>query len=152
MSTATVQDQTNFNDDKQNALQKLLTLIAAHIDSAYEERIAENRVSYVVPHTLFPAGYHCDPKKPLGYMSIVLQKNVLSIHHMGLYGSQKLMDWFMAEYPKHSKAKLDMGKACIRFKKMEDIPYDLIGQLAGKLSAQQWMDVYEAALRTRTKQ
>lgn len=134
------------------AIQKLRTSIAQHIDPAYEERTREGAVSYIVPHSLFPPGYHCDPAKPLGYMSIVAGKNVLSIHHMGLYGSQKLMDWFLEEYPKHTKARLDMGKACIRFKKMDDIPYDLIGQLAGKLTAQQWMDIYVAALRTRTKQ
>lgn len=152
MSRSKTENPEQLNDDRHQALQKLRTYIAAYIDKAYEERVREGAVNYVVPHTLFPAGYHCDPAKPLGYMSIVLNKNVLSVHHMGLYGSQKLMDWFLAEYPKHTKAKLDMGKACIRFKKMEDIPYDLIGQLAGKLSAQQWMDMYEVALRTRTKQ
>lgn len=152
MSRSKTENPEQLNDDRHQALQKLRTYISAYIDKAYEERVREGAVNYVVPHSLFPPGYHCDPKKPLGYMSIVLNKNVLSVHHMGLYGSQKLMDWFLAEYPKHTKAKLDMGKACIRFKKMEDIPYDLIGQLAGKLSAQQWMDMYEVALRTRTKQ
>ena len=77
-----------LNDDRHQALQKLRTYISAYIDKAYEERIGEGAVNYVVPHSQFPPGYHCNPKKPLGYMSIVLQKNVLSVHHMGLYGSQ----------------------------------------------------------------
>ncbi len=148
-STTTIE---TLSEDRQAAIEKLRTSIAKYIDPAYEERAKEGTVNYIVPHSMFPPGYHCDPTKPLGYMSIVSQKNVISIHHMGLYGSQKLMDWFLAEYPKHTKAKLDMGKACIRFKKMDDIPYDLIGQLAGKLTAQQWVDIYVAALRTRTKQ
>ena len=150
--TTTSQPKKNsLPEDRQQAIAQLRAAIAQYIDPAYEERVGEGVVNWVVPHSLFPAGYHCDPDKPLGYMSIVSQKNVLSVHHMGLYGSKKLMDWFVAEYAKHSSARLDMGKACIRFKKMEDIPYDLVGQLAGKLSAQQWLDVYQAALKSRER-
>lgn len=137
---------TSLPEDRLEAIEQLRAAINKYIDTAYEERLIDGAVHYVVPHSQFPSGYHCDPKKPLGYMSIVAQKNVISVHHMGLYGSKELMDWFVVEYPKYTNARLDMGKACVRFKNMEDIPYDIIGQLAGKISAKQWVELYTNAL------
>lgn len=142
---------TNIPEDRVLAIEKLRAAIDKYIDSAYEVREGASGVSYVVPLELFPAGYHCTPDTPLGYMTVVSQKNVLSVHHMGMYSNTALLDWFVAEYPKHTKARLDMGKSCIRFKKMEDIPYDLIGQLAGKLTAQQWIEAYTKALHGARK-
>lgn len=133
-------------EDRREAIEKLRAAIAQNIDSAYEVREGASGISYVVPLGLFPAGYHCTPNTPLGYMSVASQKNVISVHHMGMYSNKQLLDWFVAEYPKHTKARLDMGKSCIRFKKAADIPYELIGQLAGKLTALQWIDTYGKAL------
>ena len=110
--------------------------------------MAYGMVGYVVPHSIYPPGYHCDPKLPLGFIALASQKNFIALHHMGLYGSPKLLEWFTNEYPKHSKTKLDMGKGCVRFKKPDQIPFDLIGALAEKMTPQQWIECYEAAFRS----
>ena len=150
-STANTPDEyvNSLPDDRKAAMQQLREAIAQHIDKDYAEQMSYGMIGYVVPHSIFPAGYHCDPKLPLGYMNIASQKNFIAVYHMGLYGSKKLMDWFLEEYPKHSSAKLDMGKSCIRFKKMDQIPYQLIGELAGKLSVKQWVTCYEELLSGR---
>ena len=108
-------------------------------------------MGYVVPHTLYPAGYHCDPKQPLPFMGMASQKNFVSFYHMGLYADKELSDWFIGEYPKHSTSKLDMGKSCIRFKKMNDIPYELIEKLVKKMTVNDWITLYEANLKTPAK-
>ena len=102
---------------------------------------------YVIPHEIYPVGYHCDPKLPLCFINIASQKNFIALYHMGLYASPRLLEWFVSEYPKHSPAKLDMGKACIRFKKSEHIPYDLIGNLVEKVSVKDWIDTYESNVK-----
>jgi len=100
-------------------------------------------IGYVVPHTVYPKGYHCDPKLPLPFMNIASQKNFVAVYHMGIYSDEKLMEWFKTEYANFTKSKLDMGKSCIRFKKMDQIPYKLIGELATKISAEEWIRFYE---------
>lgn len=100
-------------------------------------------LSYHVPKTIYPAGYHCDTKLPLPFMNVASQKNFVALHHMGMYANPELLEWFVTEYPKHSSKKLDMGKSCVRFKKMEDIPFELIGELVTKMSVQDWVDLYE---------
>lgn len=122
---------------------KLRDAILNNIPKGFEEVMSYGMVSYVVPHSIFPAGYHCDPKLPLQFTAIASQKNFIAIYHMGIYGSPKLHDWFVAEYPKHCKTKLDMGKSCIRFKKMEDIPYKLIGELMTKITVKDWINLYQ---------
>jgi hypothetical protein len=104
-------------------------------------------LGYVVPHHLYPAGYHCKPSEPLPFVSIASQKNSINFYHMGIYADATLLNWFVAEYPKHSKQKLDMGKSCIRFKKPEYIPYELLGQLMQKMTAAQWIALYERNLK-----
>jgi Domain of unknown function (DU1801) len=101
-------------------------------------------LGYVVPHSKYPAGYHCDPKLPLPFMGLASQKNAISFYHMGMYAKPELLQWFTTEYPKHSTAKLDMGKSCIRFKKPEHIPYKLIGELVKKMSVKDWIACYES--------
>ncbi len=133
--------------DRKKPMEELRKVIKKNLDKTYSEGIGYGMLSYCVPLKVYPAGYHCDPKLPLGYMMLASQKNFIAIHHMGIYANKKLLDWFVKEYPKHSKSKLDMGKACIRFKKMDDIPYKLIGELAGKLSAKEWIAHYENALK-----
>lgn len=106
-------------------------------------------IGYVVPHSIYPEGYHCDPKQPLAFMNIASQKNFIVIHHMGIFGSKELLDWFTTEYKKISTFKLDMGKGCIRFKKIDQIPYELIGELASKITPEKWISIYENAFRKR---
>jgi hypothetical protein len=126
---------------------KLRQAIKDHLPAGFEEVMSYGMLSYVVPHSIYPSGYHCDPKIPLPFMALASQKNHIALYHMGLYASQELMDWFTLEFAKQSKSKLDMGKSCIRFKKTTDIPYALIGELAGKITAEQWVAKYEAAFK-----
>jgi hypothetical protein len=104
-------------------------------------------LSYVVPHSIYPAGYHCDPKLPLPFMALASQKSHIGFYHMGIYADDTLLNWFQDEYAKTCKYKLDMGKSCIRFKKMENIPFDLIGELVRKVSVQDWISMYENNLK-----
>lgn len=130
-------------EDRQEVIQKLRKLFQKKLPKGFQECISYGMIGYVVPHTLYPKGYHCDPKLPLPFLSIASQKNFIALYHMGIYANPEILNWFTQEFPKHSKAKLDMGKSCIRFKKMDQIPYALIGELATKFTPQQWIDLYE---------
>lgn len=132
-------------DDRKQAMSKLRKTILEAIPEGFEEIINYSMISYVVPHSLFPEGYHCDPKLPLPFMSIASQKNFIAVYHMGIYADNKLLDWFTNEYTKHSKTKLDMGKSCIRFKKIDQLPYELIGALSSKMSVDDWIKTYKKA-------
>lgn len=134
-------------EDRKEAMQKLRDTIAKNLPKGFEEGMSYGMMGWAVPHSTYPAGYHCDPKLPLPFLSIASQKNFIAVYHMGVYADEKLYDWFISEYPKHVKTKLDMGKSCIRFKKPETIPYELIGELASKMTVQQWIDLYESAFK-----
>lgn len=133
-------------DDRRVAVSALRTAVRDNLPDGFTEGMCYGMIGYVVPHSLYPPGYHCDPSKPLMFISLASQKNHISLYHMGLY-TGSLLDWFQAEWPKHSKKKLDMGKACIRFKKPEDIPLRLIGELSSKMTPRQWIETYEKALK-----
>ena len=136
-------------EDRKEALTKLRKVINSHIPKGFEEGIQYGMIGYYVPHSLYPNGYHCTPEIPLPFMSFASQKNSVNIYHMCVYSDKKLHDWFVAEYPKYSKRKLDMGKSCIRFKKPEDIPYELIGELASKITVDEWIAIYEKNLKKK---
>ena len=104
-------------------------------------------IGYYVPHSLYPNGYHVNPELPLPFINIASQKNFVALYHMGLYNDEKLLNWFKTEYPKYVKTKLDMGKSCIRFKKIETIPYQLIGELVSKITPKMWIERYEQAIK-----
>lgn len=126
---------------------ELRKVIAKNLPKGFSETMAYGMIAYVVPHSLYPDGYHCDPKTPLPFINIASQKNFIAVYHMGIYADKKLLDWFSKEYPKHSKTKLDMGKSCIRFKKPDQIPFKLIGELASKMTVKEWIALYEKAFR-----
>jgi hypothetical protein len=113
-----------------------------------KEEMSYGMIGYVVPHSVFPGGYHCDPKLPLPFISIANQKNFIAFYHMGMYANKELYDWFVEEYPQHCKYKLDLGKSCVRFKKIEDIPFELIAAVLKKMSVQDWIDLYEKNIKT----
>ncbi len=136
-------------EDRKEAMVKLRQTILKNLPKGFSECISYGMIGYCVPHSLYPAGYHCDPKQPLPFMNIASQKNFMAVYHMGLYAKKQLLDWFTKEYPKHSKAKLDMGKSCLRFKKTEDIPYKLIAELTKKMSAAEWIKIYEANFKRK---
>jgi uncharacterized protein YdhG (YjbR/CyaY superfamily) len=138
-------------EDRKEAMTKLRKEILKNLPKGYEEQITYGSLGYVVPHSIFPKGYHCDPKLPLGFAWIASQKNFIAFYHMGIYASPKLLDWFVKEYPKHTDAKLDMGKSCIRFKKPEQIPFKLFGELMTKLTVKEWVDMYESVLTKSAK-
>ncbi|MBK8195539.1 MAG: DUF1801 domain-containing protein [Lewinellaceae bacterium] len=135
------------SEDRRAAFEKLRETIVENIPDGFREGMNYGMIGYVVPHELYPPGYHCDPKLPLPFVSIAAQKNFIALYHMGLYAMPELLDWFVSEYPKHAKSKLDMGKSCIRFKKTADIPFELIAQLMQRIGAEEWVEVYESAFR-----
>lgn len=146
-NAATVEEYLeSLPEERKEAMSKLRKLFSKKLPKGFKEVMAYGMIGYVVPLSTYPAGYHCDPKLPLGFISLGSQKNYIALHHMGMYGDTALTKWFTEEYPKHTKKKLDMGKACIRFKHMDDIPYDLLSELAEKMTPQQWIDCYEKAL------
>ncbi len=134
-------------DDRKEAIRKLRETILDNLPEGFSEMLAYGMMGYAVPHSVYPPGYHCDPKQPLPFMGFASQKNSINFYHMGLYADPKLMEWFLAEYPKHSQARIDMGKSCVRFKKPEHIPYALIGELVRKVSASDWIKTYETQLK-----
>lgn len=137
----------NIPKDKAQSFNKLHHVIVKNLPNGFEAAISYGGLGYVVPHSIYPNGYHCKPSEPLPFAGIAAQKNSINFYHMGIYSDSKLLEWFVAEYPKHSKQKLDMGKSCIRFKKLDEIPYKLIGELMKKMSLKDWINIYESKLR-----
>jgi len=133
--------------DRKEVVTKIREVLLKNLPAGFEEVIGYGMLGYVVPHSIYPKGYHCNPKLPLPYINLGSQKNFIALHAMGVYADPKLKDWFVNQYPQYCKTKLDMGAGCIRFKKMDDIPYRLIGELAGKLTPQQWIEMCERAFR-----
>jgi uncharacterized protein YdhG (YjbR/CyaY superfamily) len=130
-------------EDRREYFEKLRDTILKNMPKGFQERISYGMIGYVVPHSLYPDGYHCDPKLPLPFAAIASQKNFIALYHMGLYADKKLFDWFVEEYKSQCEHKLDMGKSCIRFKKAEQIPFKLIGDLMKLMSAKDWIKLYE---------
>lgn len=133
--------------ERQESFNRLRNVILANIPEGFEESTGYGMMGYSVPHSIYPAGYHCDPKQPLPFLGIASQKNFVAVYHMGIYADPELLDWFVNEFPKHSKLKLDMGKSCIRFKKPDQIPFELIGELAKKMTVDQWIELYEKNMK-----
>ncbi len=133
--------------ERQEVITKLRKEIKKNLPKGFSEGMGYGMMGYSVPHSLYPAGYHCDPKQPLPFMGIASQKHFIAVYHMGVYADPKLLKWFSVEYAKAGVGKLDMGKSCIRFKKPGNIPYKLIGELASKLSPRQWIEQYEKILK-----
>ena len=139
-------------DDRREIMSQIRGTINANIPDGFIECMPYGMIGWAVPHSIYPKGYHVDPSKPLGLISLASQNSHIAIYHMGLYPGTKLNKWFTAEWPKHSSNKLDLGKSCLRFKRPADVPLDLIGDLAGRLTPKEWIKIYEAMLsRSRRK-
>jgi len=130
-------------EERKEVIQKLRKVLSENLPEGFREEMSYGMIGYVVPHSLYPKGYHCTPKLPLPFINVASQKNFVAVYHMNLYANKSLMEWFIAEYSKHSKAKLDIGKSCMRFKKLDQIPYELIGELAQKITVDEWIKTYE---------
>jgi hypothetical protein len=134
-------------EDRKPMMRALREAILTNIPKGFKEEMSYGMLGYVVPHSIYPSGYHCTPKLPLPFMNLASQKNFIAVYYMG-FADKSILEWFTAEYPKHAKSKLDIGKSCIRLKKMTDIPVALIGALASKMTVEQWIDIYEKNIKT----
>ncbi len=148
ISTAATPDEyfESLPADRQEVMNRLYSTITSNLPNGFDQGMSYGMLTWVVPHSTYPNGYHCDPKQALPFLSLASQKNFIALYHMGIYADKALYDWFVAEYPKHSKTKLDMGKSCIRFKKPENIPFDLLAELFQKMTPADWVMQYEKML------
>ncbi len=146
-ATSVTEYIASLPEDRKAVMQQLRDVINQNLPAGFEEQMSYGMIGWVVPHSAYAPGYHCDTKLPLPFLSIASQKNFIAVYHMGLYASEELLRWFTAEYPNHVKSKLDMGKSCIRFKKPEAIPFELIGQLVSKMTVGAWIELYENNLK-----
>ena len=134
-------------EERQKAFNKLRAVIKKNLPKGFKEEMGYGMMGYCVPHSLYPAGYHCNPKDPLPFIGMASQKNFIAVYHMGIYADPALHKWFVAAHAKASPKKLDMGKSCIRYKKPDDIPFELIGELASKITPDEWIAIYEKNLK-----
>jgi len=148
-SQATTPEQyiAELPEERKAAMNKLRIILKKNLPKGFKETMAFGMLAYVVPHTLYPAGYHCDPKTPLPFINLASQKNFIAVYHMGVYADPTLLNWFTTAHAELSIGKLDMGKSCIRFKKMDNIPYELIGELSSKLTVAEWIKMYEGVFQ-----
>jgi len=134
-------------EERKATVSKLRKLISENLPEGFEETMSYGMIGFVVPKSIYPKGYHVTPELPLPFINIASQKNFVALYHSGVYADKKLYEWFVSEFPKYSKAKLDMGKSCIRFKNPEHIPFDLIAELAQKMKVQDWVNLYELNIK-----
>ena len=136
-------------EERRPSFERLRQTVLDHLPAGFEEVMSYGMIGYVVPHSLYPDGYHCTPALPLPFMNIANQKNFIAFYHMGIYAEPELLRWFLAEYEALNLRKLDMGKSCMRFKNWEEIPFELIGQLVTKRSPHDWIAVYESQFKKK---
>lgn len=137
----------NLPEGRKEVISQLRNVILKNLPKGFKEEISYDMIGYVVPHSKYPGGYHCDPKLPLPFLAMASQKSFIAVYHMGVYADPKLFKWFTGEYARHSKTKPDMGKSCMRFKKPETIPFELIGELVSKMTPEQWIEIYEKNIK-----
>jgi len=134
-------------EERRDAINRLRKVIKDNLPDGFQETVSYGMIGYVVPHSIYPKGYQTTPELPLPFINLASQKNNISVYHMGIYSDSKLLEWFKKEYAQRSKTKLDMGKGCIRLKKIADIPYDLFGELASKVTVKEWIETYERVIK-----
>jgi uncharacterized protein YdhG (YjbR/CyaY superfamily) len=137
--------------ERKGAISKLRSVILKNLPKGFEETMSYGMIGYVVPHSIYPDGYHCTPELPLPFMNIASQKNYVALYHSGIYASPELTEWFKTNYAEQVSTKLDMGKSCIRFKKVENIPYELIGELCTKITVEEWIATYDKLIKRKSK-
>ena len=145
ISSQSIEDYiSKIPEERQEVFKKLFDTINSNLPKGFEDTSNYGMIGWVVPMETYPAGYHCTANTPLPFINLASQKNFIALYHMGLYSKPELLEWFVSEYPKHSKKKLDMGKSCVRFKKPEDIPFELIAELSQKMTVEDWIGIYES--------
>lgn len=131
-------------EERKEVFRKLFDAVNDNLPKGFISVTSYGMIGWAVPLETYPAGYHCTPGSPLPFINLASQKNFIALYHMGLYARPELLDWFVAEFPKYSKRKLDMGKSCIRFKNMDDIPFELIAEVSKKITVEKWIEYYES--------
>ncbi len=134
-------------DERKPAITRLWDTIRDRIPGGFAEQMNYGFPGFVVPHSIYPSGYHCNPKEALPFINVASQKHFIGFYHMGLYANPELLKWFTDNYPKHAQTKLDMGKSCIRFKNMDQTPFELIGELVSKMTVEDWINLYEREIK-----
>jgi len=138
-------------EERKEAMKQLRQMFLKNLPKGFVEEMSYGMIGYVVPHSLYPAGYHCNTKLPLPFVNFASQKNFIAVYHMGLYADPVLLAWFKDEFVKRATGKLDIGKSCLRFKKPEQIPYELIGELMTKVTPEVWIAMYEKNYKSQLK-
>jgi Domain of unknown function (DU1801) len=133
-------------EDRKKAITAIRKEILKNLPKGFAETMQYGMIGYVVPHSFYPAGYHTNPQDALPFIGLASQKNHLAFYHMMVYQGA-LHDWFVKAWQKASDKKLDMGKSCIRFRKFEDVPLKLLGELASKVTPDQWIEKYEKTIK-----
>jgi hypothetical protein len=131
-------------EERQEVFRKICDTINNHLPAGFSQSVSSGMVGWGVPLKTYPAGYHCTPGSPLPFIGLASQKNFIALYHMGMYAKPELLNWFTEEFPKYSKRKLDMGKSCVRFKRTDDIPLELLAALSEKMTVQEWVETYES--------
>ena len=129
-------------EDRILPMTQLRKLLKKNLPKGFKEVMVYGSIGYVVPHAMYSAGYHTDPSAPLPFINLASQKNFIALYHMAISADPKLLSWFTKSYQEADIGRLDMGKSCIRFTNMAKIPYGLIGELASKMTPEQWISVY----------
>lgn len=138
-------------EERQEVFKKMFDIINENLPQGFQQGISYGMIGWDVPLETYPEGYHCTPGSPLPFMGLASQKNFIALYHMGMYAKPELLSWFVEEFPKHSKRKLDMGKSCVRFKKMDDIPFGLLAEMAEKMTVEEWISIYETQFKSKLK-
>jgi hypothetical protein len=133
-----------LDEQRREIISRLRHAVLDNIPPGFEESMGYGMIGYVVPLSLYPKGYHVDPKLPLPFAAIGNQKHVISFYHMGIYADAALRSWFMEEFTKRTGKKPDMGKSCLRLNPNHLVPYVLIGELMRKISVAEWIERVEA--------
>ncbi|QNU67683.1 DUF1801 domain-containing protein [Ruminiclostridium herbifermentans] len=133
-------------EDRKQIILQLRNVILSNLPEGFTEQISYGMISYVVPLTRYPKGYHVKKDEPLPFLSLASQKNYIALYHMGLYGNKEIEEWFIEEYTKRVTTKLDMGKSCIRFRNLASIPFDLIAELCRKITVDDYINYYEKTI------
>lgn len=138
---------SQLEESRKEIIENLRKAMKSNLPAGFNEEINYGMIGYVVPHSIYPSGYHCNTKLPLPFMNLASQKNHIGVYHMGIYSDPDLLKWFEEEWSKLEIGKLNMGKSCIRLNPKKQIPYDLIGRLSAKISVDQWIETYEKAVK-----
>jgi uncharacterized protein YdhG (YjbR/CyaY superfamily) len=133
----------SMTDERRASFSKIRTLLKKSLPKGFYEVMNYGMLGYVVPHSKYPKGYHCNPKLPLPFISLASQKNFIALYHMGLYADPKMLKWFQETWKKSTTSKLDMGKSCIRIKDKDEVPVELLKELFKKISVDEWIATYE---------